>query len=474
MAVIGSLLLLWASLVAVARGSTADLFFLVRSQPTALDRSLSKQLVTDLVRQGVPRASIRCMHDEAFPDDYWPIISWMEPTLARAPAAARWFVFCEPSTRVRVRELGELLSQHNSAAGTAPADRQFIGMRLRDSVGSVARGFDTATQYPFLHAGFALNRPLLAAMVASIRGDPLPNDLSIDTAYELARAIKRRAGVELTGAPQFCTGARADASVAVTCATYVASVRHARDALPRFPLEPTDVVIAIKTTKLFHATRVKLLLETWAGPDCPVPVFVTSDAVDPAVQSVDMGVNTKKGHCAKAMAILHWLAKEHPGKKWYFIADDDTVLGVDRLLRLLRTYDSSQPLFIGERYGLGRTGANWKKDFGTGNDFITMGGGVVYSGPALRALVACRDCHCMRPDEPDDMALGFLMSNRVDPPVRVTHEEGFHQARPREYHPLVLRHQDSMVSFHRFDVNDAAALHREYDRFLGDHVKHEL
>ena len=179
-------------------------------------------------------------------------------------------------------------------------------------------------------------------------------------------------------------------------------------------------------------------------------------------------------HCAKAFAILQWLHKEHPGKKWYFIADDDTVLGVDRLLRLLRTYNSSEPLFIGERYGLGRTGANWEKGWATGNDYVTMGGGVVYSGAALRAFVACRDCRCMRPDEPDDMAIGFLMSNRVDPPVRVTHEEGFHQARPHEYHPTVLQHQDSMVSFHRFDVENAAALHQEYEKYLGGHVKHEL
>ena len=39
----------------------------------------------------------------------------------------------------------------------------------------------------------------------------------------------------------------------------------------------------------------------------------------------------------------------------------------------------------------------------------------------------------MKPDEPDDMALGYLFSNRLmdfDGAVRVTHEEDFHQAQP--------------------------------------------
>ena len=81
-------------------------------------------------------------------------------------------------------------------------------------------------------------------------------------------------------------------------------MRRARDALPTFPLDPQDVIIAIKTTKMFHATRVKRLRETWAGPTCPVPVYITSDAVDPEVQSYDMGVNTKKGYVC--WAVLLW------------------------------------------------------------------------------------------------------------------------------------------------------------------------
>jgi UDP-glucose:O-linked fucose beta-1,3-glucosyltransferase len=39
------------------------------------------------------------------------------------------------------------------------------------------------------------------------------------------------------------------------------------------------------------------------------------------------------------------------GWKWLVIADDDTMLGVSKLLNLLNCYDADEEIVIGERYG---------------------------------------------------------------------------------------------------------------------------
>ena len=157
------------------------------------------------------------------------------------------------------------------------------------------------------------------------------------------------------------------------------------------------------------------------------------------------------------------------------------------LLQVLRAHDATKPHFIGERYGLGRTGAGAlkKERYSMGNDYVTMGGGVAYSGPALQRFLHClakKECGCTKPDEPDDMALGYLFSKRLEDfggGVRVTHEEDFHQARPEEYNPVTLAHQHP-VSFHRFDVNNLAKAQKDYFKFLAPHadtgakLSHEL
>ena len=54
--------------------------------------------------------------------------------------------------------------------------------------------------------------------------------------------------------------------------------------------------------------------------------------------------------------------------KWVLIADDDTIINLARLRKLLACYNFRQPVALGERYGYGQT-------TGRGYDYITMGGG---------------------------------------------------------------------------------------------------
>jgi len=159
--------------------------------------------------------------------------------------------------------------------------------------------------------------------------------------------------------------------------------------------------------------------------------------VDPAKESTKQG----SGHCAKMEAILKYLARHRPGKRWYVVTDDDTLLSVPRLLDVLDSHDDSKALYLGERYGWGHS------ETYEGTNYITTGGGVALSARALALLQSCEACTCHSPNSPDDMMLGSWFAGLQ---VQAIHEEGFHQAEPHNYHPEVLASGDPPVSFHRF------------------------
>merc|ERR1711976_180043 len=94
--------------------------------------------------------------------------------------------------------------------------------------------------------------------------------------------------------------------------------------------------------------------------------------------------------------------------KWLVIADDDTILSVQKMLEFLHCFDSEEPLHIGQRYGFNiATGQH-------GYDYVTGGGGMVFSHEVIRRIVENINlCSCKSKDAPDDMHLGICMSNLV-------------------------------------------------------------
>lgn len=57
---------------------------------------------------------------------------------------------------------------------------------------------------------------------------------------------------------------------------------------------------------------------------------------------------------------------------WLLVADDDTLISLPRLRRVLACYSPAEPVALGERYGYGASA-------GHGYDYITGGGGWVTS-----------------------------------------------------------------------------------------------
>jgi len=65
---------------------------------------------------------------------------------------------------------------------------------------------------------------------------------------------------------------------------------------------------------------------------------------------------------------------------WLAVVDDDTLVSVERLQRLLDCYDARRPLLLGQRFAYAAGRAH-------GYDYVTGGGGMAFSAAALRRLV---------------------------------------------------------------------------------------
>ncbi|XP_045445585.1 beta-1,3-glucosyltransferase [Melitaea cinxia] len=262
----------------------------------------------------------------------------------------------------------------------------------------------------------------------------LEADFSIDPAFELAQLVygnKDNPGPLLTPDLSFCVVSGEN------CATYPRQFDICGS-----PIAEDSIYFAVKTWTGFHETRAKVVKKTWGKHVTHLQFF--SDKSDPKLPAVDTGVpNTKTGHCLKTVTILKEALKRVenlPNIKWIFLADDDTILGVQRLCEVLSCYRGGDDVTVlGERYGYGY---GKKERLGKGYDFITGGGGTALSVGAVRVLA---DCACASPSAPDDMALGACAVRRG---LALAHSPLFHQARPQDYPREVLA-RDRPVTFHR-------------------------
>ncbi|MED6268694.1 Beta-1,3-glucosyltransferase [Characodon lateralis] len=114
---------------------------------------------------------------------------------------------------------------------------------------------------------------------------------------------------------------------------------------------------------------VPVVKSTWEKDAAHLEYY--SDVTDASIPTIKLGVpNTEKGHCGKTFAILRrFLSEAMPKVDWLLIVDDDTLISLPRLRRLLRCYDPKEAVSLGERYGYGL--------MQNGYSYATGGGGYV-------------------------------------------------------------------------------------------------
>ena len=442
-----------------------NLVFVVLSQPNSYHSEIAHQtrieLRNALEKEGVKRVRILVSHEDLPIHGAWtifPLVNYLDQKYRLQKI--EWFLFLDESTRVNAKLLKDVLERYNNLASP------FIGHALQDREHTIIHHFEDpkSLSYPDFEAGFILSSYLVKGLAERLEehGDKtgsLPSDFSIDAPYEVAKVIRNQdedphannaKGPLLEHEPQICIKEAGNCALFPSkkpdCNVTKAGVRDLAE----------HTLFAVKTCSKLHEERLPIIRDTWASV---VPNIVyASEVTDKEFQTIKLDgitMNTERGHCQKTMAILKYFHRNSLRSKWKWlvIADDDTIMSVHKLMELLHCYDHEHFVGLGQRYG-------YRIALGShGYDYITGGGGMVFSAIAVEKLLEkSSHCSCPRPDTPDDMHLGACMTNLGQ---SIVHSSRFHQARPDDYPESLLR---DPVSFHKFWNVDPRKVYDEWFR----------
>ena len=360
----------------------------------------------------------------------------------------KWLVIGESQTRFHLSELLTYLhSQTNQSI--------YLGHGLYDSEPSIIHHYslDMTNAYPDLSTGVVISRDVLVKFDNRWRSYTKSIDFIIDVKYEMNQLINELTGMKLTDRPDlFCFDNRHG------CLTWLDySLEYSCE---RKNIQMNNLYFGIKTFVDFHRTRIPLLKKTWLNPQLNYHLF-TNTIDNSHDRLISTNENTVRGHCHKTFFILNHFYEYQLDSHYLILADDDTLLSIPRLLRLIRCFllSNDLPLVLGERYG-----------YGEHYDYPTGGSGIIFNRQAVQQIIS--NCQCPSADSPDDMILGLCMK-RIQIPL--IHIPQLHQAQPNAYSNDWLNHQKS-ISFHKFEEIDVEKIYQTYlyEEWPVETVKHHL
>ncbi|XP_069495846.1 beta-1,3-glucosyltransferase [Ambystoma mexicanum] len=412
-----------------------EIIFVIQSQSNSYHMGRAEELKHSLLKQAADITkmlpTVLLLHEMEGPKGAWTILPVIPHFSSSYGKNSSWIFFCEEETQINLAKLMQTLGRFDKSKDW------FLGKALHDEDSTIIHHYafaenPTVFKYPDFAAGWALSIPLVNKISILLEIEPLKSDFTIDLKHEIALYIWQKGnGEELTPVSEFCT-VDVTSPEAVNCATTFSGLMpHCGN-----PVRAEDVFVAIKTCRKFHKDRIPVVKKTWERQASLFEYY--SDHAESSIPTVDLGIpNVDRGHCGKTFAILErYLKHSALSTQWLVIVDDDTLISISRLQRLLSCYDANEAVFLGERYGYG---------LGTGGySYVTGGGGMVFSREAVQKLLASK-CRCYSNDAPDDMVLGMCFSGLGIP---VTHSPLFHQARPMDYPKDYLSHQVP-ISFHK-------------------------
>ena len=425
----------------------ASVLVIIRGQQNIFNHKIAYDLKTKLDEQITKhrlQAEVLLLHREWPVEAAWSLMPLIPDIAIRFGEKYQWVLVIEEHTRVDlVRLTSQILPRYDFD------DLVMLGRCLHDESPSIIHHFAffdddvTAFKFPDLDVGFLMSAGLLRHVHDNAKVDNTQAQFQIDVKHELAKMLHDQYGVSMTCIREMC--GVGDATPPPECVTSVGA-NISPQCGGRLPLD--DVQFSVKTTKKFHADRVRVVLDTWGK--YPRHITYYSNVTDTSIPTVDCGVeNTESGHCGKMEAIIRDFDVD--ARKWLVIADDDTIMSVARMLELLNCYNENHVIVIGERYG-------FALNTGYGYSYITGGGSMVMSRRAVKEFVK-KGCQCPRVNAPDDMYLGQCITNRVGIPT--VHSPLFHQARPNDYAKGFLGNQRP-ISFHKHWMNDPVKVYKEW------------
>ena len=436
--------------------------FVILSQPDSYHVKLASdcklRLTKALKDSKIDAKAIVTTENELKYHGSWTIFPVLTQLANKLKLVSKWVVFLDPQSSVNIDALAILLAKHYN--------KHFIGHGLEDREHTIIHHFKDPKSllYPNFEAGFILSGSLINDISSSIalhgNGlDWLPKDFSIDAQYELALALKERNDRHvLIHEPLICIKSNDG------CAIFPKAGQSECGATDESVSQlSARVLFAVKTCKKYHEDRLPVIQGTWAKSAQKIMYF--SEVSDERYKTTHLkGVrNTERGHCHKTMSIIEHFHEMSINEEldWLIIADDDTILSVQKLLQYLHCYDPTENIHLGQRYGYKVSSGNH------GYDYITGGGGMIFSKAMVNKIVRSPQCSCGSPDSPDDMHLGMCMSSIGE---TLVHSPRFHQARPEDYAENYLSNQDP-ISFHKFWNTDPVKMYNEWFRQADRNLK---
>ncbi|XP_032433230.1 beta-1,3-glucosyltransferase isoform X1 [Xiphophorus hellerii] len=454
-----------------AQGSAVleELVIVIQSQKNSFHAQRGYQrkekILQDAANLGEGLPVVLLLHELSDYEGNWSILPVLPLLSAIYGESASWFLFIEEETMVILHVLQNVLKRY-------PVQEEwFLGQRLHDNKPSIVHHYafsedPTSFGYPDPAVGWALSAALHQRLAERIQSENLKSDFTIDLTHEIALFIwEEGRGPKLTTVPEFCTETKNNCATKFT--NYLPNCGN--------PVSKNNIFVAVKTCEKYHSVRayynprrrqslliprrVPVVKSTWEKHAVYLEYY--SDVTDASIPTINLGVpNTERGHCGKTFAIMRrFLSEAVPKVDWLVIVDDDTLISLPRLRRLLRCYNPKEAVSLGERYGYGL--------MQNGYSYTTGGGGMVLSRTAVSMLLSS-GCSCYSDDAPDDMVLGRCFTSIGVP---ITHSPLFHQAQPDDYSGTRITLQHS-ISFHKHWSVDPVAV---YTNWLQDsHPKDEL
>ncbi|KAL7293185.1 hypothetical protein TKK_0013332 [Trichogramma kaykai] len=434
-----------------------DLLITILSQQEGYNAAQAKLLQSNIQSQSLHKEPPEIILSHKL-DVYgsWTIVPLI-PYLYEQNKSARWYIFCLENTAIDLNKLLNVLNKYDADI----YKKMWIGNALYDKEPTITHHYAEHSKrfkYPNLGSGFAMSKHLFESLVNKAKNYISPNrDFNVDASYEFATFVLNESkGTRLTHVSEFCD------VFSTNCATYPKPF-HACDKIRL----PQKIYVAVKTCAKYHVDRLKFIKKTWARHAENIGYF--TNELDENLPNGYLTPDTEEGHCSKTFSILKQVAPILKEKKldWLLITDDDTIISMARLLRMLTCYNPADLVAIGERYGFRSTQIH-------GYDYLTGGAGVVLSTQLVLEMIKPKVCDCPSSTTPDDMFLFGVCLAQLG--IKVTHSPLFHQARPKDYATVYLATKEP-ISFHQYANIDPIQVYKEWfeddDDFLPDYsIKH--
>ncbi|XP_022095572.1 beta-1,3-N-acetylglucosaminyltransferase lunatic fringe-like [Acanthaster planci] len=227
--------------------------------------------------------------------------------------------------------------------------------------------------------------------------------------------------------------------------------------------ELSDIFIGVKTTEIYHDTRLPVLFETWLdGADVRKQTYFFTDADSPKYSKETDGhfINThcaarhtRQGLCCKMGHIFSTYLQS--GKRWWCNVDDDNYLNIGNLLKLLRSYRHDKDYYlgrsstsseitvydVGDKRNLGKKKVNEPRPprRQTSFWFATGGAGVCISRSLAVKMSTYAGMNefphiCNRINLPDDVSIAFIIVDILGIPLTKIGDMHSHLAVLRNLH----------------------------------------